>query len=635
MSREIDVRRFSDNRVTPEREELLRSLASEVSDQLPGDHRITITGLDATTGNAATVTSEAAPAAEGDFISRALEHVQAISPVLGLTAQSQPPEFAADPAVQEASSGAKAVNLQQRYKGIPIFEAAQLVRFAPDGSLREAVGSTITVGSDTPVTARLNVREAVLRAATHVAEPDADELDARDPFGEAFTPPQVDVSNFEPAIRAVFPDQAEQPTVVAAGPFGADIRAHLLWFPLDAGVSLAWDVLLTMPGGNSQYDVIVDADSGTVLYCQQLVQTVMAQGNVYLTDGSTDRKKIAFPRAAADYPLSEASPPPPPAAFPDPWVGSDETVGNACRAHLGVDGSPMKGKVEGDSVVFDPTEPFGDDQKVLNIFYYNCYIHDFFYLLGFREKDGNFQQDSLGRGGVGSDPVDARSHPGAVVGTANMVTPVDGSSPVMNMGMVTSVNRHTAFDSTVVFHEFMHGVTNRLVGGPMNASALRSPQSGGMGEGWGDYVACFINGTTVVGAWVVDQPGGIRDFPYDSDFPDGFGSLGHGRYNEVHNIGEIWCATLMEMTRLVGKDLSMQLVVDALKLSPANPSFLNMRDAILAALEHLAESGRIDETAHQKALNGFWTAFVKFGMGPNAKSNGAQLAGIVPDTNMP
>jgi len=46
----------------------------------------------------------------------------------------------------------------------------------------------------------------------------------------------------------------------------------------------------------------------------------------------------------------------------------------------------------------------------------------------------------------------------------------------------------------------MCGVTTRLVGGPQNADALNAQQSGGMGEGWGDYVACVINNVTVVGA---------------------------------------------------------------------------------------------------------------------------------------
>ena len=47
-----------------------------------------------------------------------------------------------------------------------------------------------------------------------------------------------------------------------------------------------------------------------------------------------------------------------------------------------------------------------------------------------------------------------------------MLTLADGKQGLMNMGLVAGgVNRHTAFDSDVVFHEFTHGVSNRLVGG--------------------------------------------------------------------------------------------------------------------------------------------------------------------------
>ena len=169
----------------------------------------------------------------------------------------------------------------------------------------------------------------------------------------------------------------------------------------------------------------------------------------------------------------------------------------------------------------------------------------------------------------------------------------------------------------------------------MNAHALRSPQSGGMGEGWGDFVACIINDATVVGDWVVGNPAGIRGFPYDANFPDGFGQLGTGRYTQVHNIGEIWCATLIEMSRRIGKSLAVQLVVDALKLSPSNPSFLNMRDAILPALDHMRTAGQLSDDQHAAALTGIWGAFAQFGMGPGARSNGAQLSGIVADTSTP
>jgi len=85
MARELDVREFTQSRMTSERAAMLESRAAEVSGALPGDHQVSITGFDATTGNPASVTSESAPAEGDDFVRRALEHVTAISPALGLT----------------------------------------------------------------------------------------------------------------------------------------------------------------------------------------------------------------------------------------------------------------------------------------------------------------------------------------------------------------------------------------------------------------------------------------------------------------------------------------------------------------------------------------------------------------------
>ena len=358
-----------------------------------------------------------------------------------------------------------------------------------------------------------------------------------------------------------------------------------------------------------------------------------ARGNVYLVDGGGQRRMVNFPRPLKDYALTV--PGNLPREFPDPWVDVDSTAGNSVRAHLGDAGPPIRGKVEHSVLTFDPSDPASTEQMVLNIFYFSGLMHDFFYVHGFRESDGNFQLDNYGRGGERADPVDARAHPGPVWGTANMHTPVDGQSPVMNMGLVRSTRRHTALDSTVVYHEYMHGVTNRLVGGALDVRALDAPQSRGMGEGWGDYIACTLNNSTVVGAWVTGRPGGIRGYAYDSDFPDDFGDLGKGRYTEEHSVGEIWCATLMEMNRQIGSGLGLQLVIDALKLSPGNPSFLDMRDSILEALRLKYAAGQLGEEDFLKARQGVRSAFAKFGMGPAAQSYGASLEGIVTDFSVP
>lgn len=632
MSRELDRRPAASSPVPQpaERADALAAAAEVESLGLPGNQRVRVDALDPVTGNPAVVTLEEGEAEEGNYVQRALRHVKSITETLGF-APDQADEFAADPAVQKAESGARTVHLHQLYKGIPIYGAARAVRFDPKGAITETLGATVTVPQNQPLRPQIGVERAVRIAAEHVAEPDDDEVDATDQFGEPLAHTGVDLDGWEPRVIASFTDRPELPTVLDKGPFGDEIKASLIWFPVDE-LRLSWEVLLTLGDYEEQYRTIVDAQTGEVLFAKQLVHTALARANVYRVDGSRPRELVDFPLALTEHGLPVAQLP---QGFPDPWIEADKAEGNAVFAHLNDAGPTLQGTQSNGRVEFNPSDATGDEQKILNIFYFNGVMHDFFYVLGFREADGNFQRSNLGRGGLGSDRVDARSYPQPVFGTASMATGADGRSPVMKMGPVSSTGRHTAFDSSVVFHEFMHGVTNRLVGGPMNDRALDDPQSGGMGEGWGDYVACTINDATVVGSWVVNRASGIRGFPYDGDFPDSFGDIGAGRYDEVHNIGEIWCATLMEANREVGNVLTIQLVVDALKLSPANPGFLDMRDAILAALDAKLTAGQLDADEHATARRGLWRVFAKFGMGPGASSNGAFLNGIVADFNTP
>ena len=92
----------------------------------------------------------------------------------------------------------------------------------------------------------------------------------------------------------------------------------------------------------------------------------------------------------------------------------------------------------------------------------------------------------------------------------------------------------------------------------------------------------------------------------------------------------------MEMNRQIGAALGMQLVVDALKLSPANPSFLDMRDAILRGARRPSCTARqLTANEHLAARAGIWKAFARFGMGPGARSDAAFLRGIVADFTAP
>ncbi|MDB6116673.1 MAG: hypothetical protein JWO08_454, partial [Verrucomicrobiaceae bacterium] len=87
--------------------------------------------------------------------------------------------------------------------------------------------------------------------------------------------------------------------------------------------------------------------------------------------------------------------------------------------------------------------------------------------------------------------------------------------------------------------------------------------------------------------------------------------------DEVHNMGELWCNTLLEMRALLiqkhgfsaGGALTLQLVTDGMKLCPQDPTFLQSRDAIVQA-DLVSTSG-----ANAREI---WTAFAKRGMGKSA-----------------
>ncbi|WP_250029404.1 M36 family metallopeptidase [Paractinoplanes maris] len=628
MSREVDLRRP----IAEPDEQRLSALAATVSDRLPGPQTARVAALDRLTGNAARVELASGEAQRGDYAARALAHLRAVGPLLGLTA-AQPAEFVPDPVVQTTGAGAHTVHLRQQHQGIQVFQAAQAVVFDPSGALASTAGSTVTIAEPLDAGPGVRVTDAVLVAARHVARPDPDELGKYDQFQQRFVPPAIDVDSFVPRVTTLVEGAQDRAAVLDPGPFAEPITAALIWFPLSPGdTRLAWRVTLTMPGHAQRYVVVVDAQQAEVLYAHQTVLSVAASADVFLIDGGRDRERITFPRDLSDYRLE--SPPGLPGGFPDPWLSADVTTGNNVAAHPEDGGAPARGGREGDEVTFS-FDPGSVDQQVLNAFALISSAHDFFYLLGFTEAEGNFQRDALGRGGAGTDPVDARVYARSVPGTATMATPAEGTSPVLRLGVVGTTGRHTALDATIVFHEFCHGVTNRLVGGGLDTHALDEPQSAGMGEGWGDFFACVHAGTDVVARWAVDRPVGIRGHRYDDRHPGHFGRLGR-EYSEVHEVGEVWCATLMEMTRrLESEQLALRVVMDALKLSRANPSFLDMRDSILSALAGLRAAGQLPGDRFAEAERAVWGAFAKFGMGPGARSLGARLQGIVADFRTP
>ncbi len=226
---------------------------------------------------------------------------------------------------------------------------------------------------------------------------------------------------------------------------------------------------------------------------------------------------------------------------------------------------------------------------------------------------------------------------GVVNATINTCTinPVDGS-----------------LDNGVIAHEYGHGLSNRLTGGPSQSSCLSNAEQGG--EGWSDWLALMMtiepgdlgSNARGIGTFAQSQPttgGGIRRYPYSTNMsinPQTYADVATS--TTVHQRGEIWCDAIWDMSwKLIdllgfnpdpnnttsGNNIAMRLVLEGMKLQPCNPGFLDARDAILTA------EALLYGNVHRCAL---WQAFAGRGMGFSAVQGSSSVVGDeVAAFNMP
>jgi len=283
------------------------------------------------------------------------------------------------------------------------------------------------------------------------------------------------------------------------------------------------------------------------------------------------------------------------------------------------------------------------DASTTNLFYWNNIIHDVFYQYGFDEVSGNFQENNFNRGGIGNDAVQANAQDGSGYNNANFATPPDGQRPRMRMYIWTSTSpmRDGDLDSGIIIHEYAHGISNRLTGGPGNVNCLQTGEAGGMGEGWGDFFATLIrqrdhynrNDIFPMAPYDTNNPDGIRNYPYTTLMninPETYSYIATPPYGGVHAKGAVWCGILWECYwNLVdvlgfsddwylgegGNNVILRNVVDGMKIQPCNPTFVSARDAILQA-----------DTMNYNGANlcDFWRGFAKRGLGVFASPGGVQ-----------
>ncbi|WP_188500155.1 T9SS-dependent M36 family metallopeptidase [Pontibacter amylolyticus] len=225
---------------------------------------------------------------------------------------------------------------------------------------------------------------------------------------------------------------------------------------------------------------------------------------------------------------------------------------------------------------------------------------------------------------------------------AIMISKADGDKlkTALNQGLTGALRleggvppmRDGDLDNGIIAHEYGHGISTRLTGGP-STQCLSGAEQGG--EGWSDFFGLMMtmrDGDTGaqrrgIGTYVMSEGtdgNGIRPAPYSTDMginPYTYKMIANPEISVPHGVGFIWATMLWDMTwNLIeeygydpdlhngkgGNNIALQLVMDGLKLQPCSPGFIDARDAILAA-DRINNGG-----ANQCHI---WRAFAKRGLG--------------------
>jgi hypothetical protein len=580
-----------------------------------------------------------------------------------------------------AHNGLRTVVWEQQFDGVPLFEGLFISHTTKNGQLVNVSSQFLpdlagAADRGTPNRAALlntpivSAARAVAIAAENVGEK-AQEQD----FMPAETPPS------EPLAPGVKPRLQFQGASVL-GP----AEVQFVWLPMRKdNLRLCWEVVFTSKTRSEMFRVLVDAQSGEPLLRHCLTDYITdATYRVYLSD-SPSPFSPGHPTLLTNQPPFVSRVLVVTNAFntnasPNGWIddGVNETRGNNVDAHTDRNadnvadlprpqGSPFR--------VFDFPLDFAQppsentNAAVTQLFFLCNWYHDRLYELGFTEAAGNFQNNNFGRGGIGNDAVQADAQDGSGINNANFSSPSDGSPGRMQMYVWSgpAPDRDGDFDADIVFHEHTHGLSNRRVGGGVGISAL---QSAGMGEGWSDFYALSLlsqagddlNGnyaaagysTYLLSGLTNNYYFGIRRYPYTTDMtkdPLTFRDIDSAQASphtgiprspvigntasEVHNQGQVWCSTLWEARAALvdklgfpaGNDLMLKLVTDGMNLSPANPNFLQARNAIIQA--DVVDTGGAN-------TNLLWVAFAKRGMGFGATSpSSSTTSGVLESFDTP
>jgi extracellular elastinolytic metalloproteinase len=255
--------------------------------------------------------------------------------------------------------------------------------------------------------------------------------------------------------------------------------------------------------------------------------------------------------------------------------------------------------------------------------------------------------NSMGPGAVGAQV----TIPSVMIGESNgnrLRAAMAAGTVNLTLEILPVPSRDSDMDAGVIAHEYGHGISNRLVGGPTSIACLINGQlpdtntpgatiaiGEQMGEGWSDLYALILtaqptdggNTPRGVGAYISfqDEHGpGIRRFPYSRNLAVNPLTYGNVPGEAVpHGVGTVWATMVWDMVwNLIdvhgfepnlfnhgsgaGNVRALHYINNGLILTRCRPGFVDGRNAILAAE---AADGNLADSCP------IWRAFARRGLG--------------------
>ncbi len=318
------------------------------------------------------------------------------------------------------------------------------------------------------------------------------------------------------------------------------VAVRLVIYPKDSSHYLSWEVLVVPQGIHAEWNVYLDAESGDILWKENILRHTNGTGRVYPTDPlSSYQTKTLYRLYSLGHELI------------GPYVRVENDDGNeAFNANR--------------SFIYSPSNTHFDE---VNVYYHaDRFAYNF---IGFGYSGLPYQIPAFVHSGVNLDDA--------------YFSPTDRE---LHFGDGNVFFKDLAKKDDVIYHEYTHAITDDI-GLAYNING----ESAAMNEAYSDYFAATFTNDSIIGEWVTIPEPNLRILNtsasqwnyinYDNLYYNSITNT-NSSSNKHYANGMIWSSALWDLrSALNNNNLTDELVCGGLEYANGDATFLQGRAGII------------------------------------------------------